>query len=316
MSYSFTRSDTAVCAAAGAVQAKRTRARHQCIAAIVGAHQDPAYPYNRRVPELPEVETVARQLAPLLTGRIITRVDLLDPLLKKRSVPRLEGRAIEAVRRLGKQVLFSFSGAPLHLAVHLRMTGRLIYEPDVKPSTPSHLRARFSFDRGRLHFIDTRRFGTFTWAADLVQLTPVGLDPFSTEFTPLALARLVAKSPTALKVWLLRQDKLVGVGNIYASEICYVARLSPFRAAGSLRRAEIEALYEATLAVLSRAIDNSGTTFSDFQDAYGLTGSYQRYLGVYERAGEPCQRCNTPIKRRTQAQRSTYWCPGCIARAR
>lgn len=291
-------------------------ARHRRIGAIVGARPGPAYPYNPRVPELPEVETVARQLAPLLTGRIISRVEVLDPLLKKQPVPRLTGRCIEEVRRLGKQVLFSFSGSPLHLAVHLRMTGRLIYEPDPPPAAPSHLRARFSLDQGQLHFIDTRRFGTFTWAADLDRLSPKGLDPFSRQFTPAVLATLAAKSPTALKVWLLRQDKLVGVGNIYASEICYESKLSPFRAAGSLNRHELEALYDATLAVLSRAIDNSGTTFSDFQDAYGLTGSYQRFLGVYEREGEPCHRCGTAIKRRTQAQRSTYWCPACINRSR
>jgi formamidopyrimidine-DNA glycosylase len=262
------------------------------------------------MPELPEVETVARQLAPLVTGRTVRRLEVLDPLLKPRRLPAVRGRAITAVTRSGKQVVFAFSGAPLFLAVHLRMTGRLIFrESDAEVAA---LRARFVLDRGELQFVDTRRFGTFTWSARQETFEPVGVDPLTSRFDVNVLSRLLAHSPTPLKVWLLRQDKLVGIGNIYASEICWEAKLSPFRAAGRLRVAERERLCVAIRLVLERAIANSGTTFSDFQDAHGLTGSYQRLLGVYEREGEPCARCGTAIQRVTQAQRSTYWCSGCL----
>lgn len=263
------------------------------------------------MPELPEVETVARQLAPLIVGRTVRALELLDPLLGNAPRPSPTGRRIEAVERIGKQVVIRLDGAPHHLAVHLRMTGRLLYSAEPTTGRLPHLRARLRFDRGELQFVDTRRFGTFTWVAERSRLAPAGIDPTGEGFSEVALRALLHRSPTALKVWLLRQDRLVGVGNIYASEICFEAGLSPFRAAGRLSRAESSRLHHAVRQVLTRAIEHSGTTFSDFQDAHGLTGSYQRYLKVYEREGQPCRRCGTTIRRRQQAQRSTYWCPRC-----
>jgi len=266
------------------------------------------------MPELPEVETVARQLAGPLTGRVVRRCEILDPLLRKRKTPPLAGRQVVGVTRSGKRVLIELSAtrgrAPLWLAVHLRMTGRLLFSERDKPCV-EHLRARFRLDRGQLLFLDTRRFGTFNWFASAAEAAPDGLEPLSPELTPAVLARLLHGSTQQLKAWLLRQDRLVGLGNIYASEILHTARLSPFREAGSLDRNEVRRLHSATRRILARAIRNCGTTFSDFQDAHGVEGSYQQYLAVYDRQGEPCGRCRTSIERVVQQQRSTYYCPRC-----
>ncbi|ANM31400.1 hypothetical protein ABI59_20220 [Acidobacteria bacterium Mor1] len=269
------------------------------------------------MPELPEVETVARQLSPAVSGRRIERFRILDDLLRKEPTPPLRGRKIRSVFRLGKQVTFDFgprpsrTDDPLWLLVHLRMTGRLIAEPEGGRGNPPHLRALFTLDKGRLMFIDTRRFGTFRWVRDLEEGRPDGVDPVTPEFTPERLDELLEGSPSPIKPWLLRQDRIVGLGNIYASEILHVCKVSPHRAAGSLKPGERKALHKATVEVLERAIENCGTTFSDFQDARGVEGSYQQFLAVYAREGEPCPRCKGTVEKIVQQQRSTFWCRGC-----
>jgi len=268
------------------------------------------------MPELPEVETVARQLAPSLTGRVVERLILLDPLLRSGRRPRLRGRVIAEVSRAGKQVLLSFAPAPgaprpLWLAVHLRMTGRLTWSAEPSRAGRTHLRARLDLDRGALLFHDTRRFGTFTWHGSAEEARPAGLDPLSPALTAARLARLLGKGRQNVKAWLLRQDRLAGLGNIYASEILHAARISPLRSTATLREGEIRALFRSTRRILRRAIENCGTTFSDFQDARGLTGSYQRFLAVYGRAGERCGRCRGTVRMTIQQQRSTFFCPGC-----
>ncbi len=275
------------------------------------------------MPELPEVETVARQLAPLVAGRRVTRLAIHDRTKLAPPGARLTERTVGRVMRVGKRVLIELQpgaradAAPLWLAVHLRMTGRLVFGGAVPAGTPSpHVRAQLFLDGGVISFIDPRRFGTFEWLRAPGDAASDAVDPTEDAFTPERLAGLLRGSPQPLKTWLLRQDRLVGIGNIYASEILWHARLSPFRAAGRLKRDEIARLHAATRAVLAAAIEACGTTFSDFQDAHGLTGSYQRFLAVYEREGEPCPRCGGPVARRTQAQRSTYWCRGCLGDAR
>lgn len=268
------------------------------------------------MPELPEVETVARQLAPRLMGRSIRRFMIVDPLLRNGRTPAVRGRSVLDVTRSGKRVLIELSGGPsdpdpLWLAVHLRMTGRLLwFDGGAGSNRPRH-RARFLTDRGELLFVDTRRFGTFHWYRTEREAEPEGVDPLGAGFTPRRLAELVHGSSQSLKAWLLRQDRLTGLGNIYASEILYSARLSPFREAGSLDVKERRKLHASTRRILERAIRNCGTTFSDFQDARGVEGSYQQYLAVYDRAERPCRRCRVPIARVVQQQRSTYYCPAC-----
>ena len=271
------------------------------------------------MPELPEVETVARQLEPRLVGRTVRRLQIFDPRLRNGRTPRVAGRSILGVTRSGKRVLIELSpgtgvkGA-LWLAVHLRMTGRLLWEEE--RGDHEHLRARFRLDRGALLFLDTRRFGTFDWYRSRAAAAPDGIDPLSPALTPRRLADLVRGSTQDLKSWLLRQDRLVGLGNIYASEILHAARLSPFREGRSLTQAEVQRLHRCTRRILERAIRNCGTTFSDFRDARGISGSYQRLLSVYDREGRPCRRCRVPVERIVQQQRSTYFCPGCQGRGR
>lgn len=269
------------------------------------------------MPELPEVETVARQLEPLLAGRTVRRMRLLDPLLRNGKLPRVGGRAIREVYRSGKRVLIELSAGshsgPLWLAVHLRMTGRLLYRKQRPRGTVAHLRATLLLDRGNLLFVDTRRFGTFHWYRSREDAAAGGIDPLGPELTARRLAELMQGSAQPVKSWLLRQDRLAGLGNIYASEILHASRIAPVRPAGSLDASEHRRLLAALRRILQRAIRNCGTTFSDFQDARGEEGSYQRYLAVYDRAGQPCRRCRAPIERSIQQQRSTYYCPRCQA---
>lgn len=268
------------------------------------------------MPELPEVETVARQLAPLVRARTVVGLRILDPSLKRGWFPRVAGRQVADVTRSGKRVLFRFSSCPgrndeLWLAVHLRMTGRLIWVNEARRFETAHLRARFRMDRGALLFYDTRRFGTFQFFRSFEETEPVGVDPLSRGLNSREIGRMIGHSKQNIKAWLLRQDRLVGLGNIYASEILFVAGISPLREAASLTPAEHGRLLRATRRVLQQAIKNCGTTFSDFQDAQGLTGSNQNHLAVYGRESGPCPRCHTPVIRFVQQQRSTFYCPHC-----
>jgi formamidopyrimidine-DNA glycosylase len=263
------------------------------------------------VPELPEVETVARQLAPLIQGRGVLSVHVYDPKLHALSRQRLAGDAVVEVRRVGKQVALRLS-TDRWIAVHLRMTGRLIWRPGpARGGERAHLRLRLRLDGGSLFFFDVRRFGTVQIFADLEALEPEGLDPTSRRFTTSALTQLLQGGRGAIKPWLLRQDRLVGLGNIYCSEILFEAGIAPARPAGSLTSPEIQRLHHATRSVLRRAIRACGTTFSDFQDARGLTGSYQHYLKVYGREEAPCPTCGATVRRIEQQQRSTFFCPTC-----
>ncbi|RMG43181.1 MAG: bifunctional DNA-formamidopyrimidine glycosylase/DNA-(apurinic or apyrimidinic site) lyase [Acidobacteria bacterium] len=268
------------------------------------------------MPELPEVETVVRQLAPLATGRRIEEVRILDPLLRAGRPPAYRGRTVARLCRRGKWILFELSGAePLYLACHLRMTGRLLWRGPDDP-LPSHLRARIRLENGEVAFVDPRRLGRLAWTRDPARLGPAGVDPMEPSFTVRRLARLLAGSAQAIKPWLLRQDRLCGIGNIYASEILHAARLDPRRAAGTLDAGEVRRLHRATRRVLASAIRMCGTTFSDFQDARGASGRFQELLAVYGRDGRPCRRCGHPVRRIVQQQRSTFFCPACVGEGR
>ncbi|MBN2083314.1 bifunctional DNA-formamidopyrimidine glycosylase/DNA-(apurinic or apyrimidinic site) lyase [bacterium] len=268
------------------------------------------------MPELPEVETVARQLNAAIAGRRIRHLRLLDPKLRAAGRLSVDDYRIEAVRRYGKQVVFELvpprkRSVARWLCVHLRMTGRLIHVPAGQTMDATKARAVIELDHGGVLFRDTRRFGTIGIHEDQAAVLPAGVEPLSNELTVARLKELLANSPTPLKTWLLMQDRLVGLGNIYASEICFAAGIHPARPAGRLSDAEIRRLRTAIRRILTAAIKHCGTTFSDFQDSRGEVGGYVKYLKVYHRAGEPCRRCSTPIEKITQAQRSTYFCPTC-----
>jgi len=269
------------------------------------------------MPELPEVETVARQLHPLIAGRRVKSLRLHDPLLGPIPTGRVRGSRVAGVARLGKQVVLSLerktrTSPRLWLAVHLRMTGRLIWRPGGEPAPdPRHRRASLVLDGGVVDFVDPRRFGVIRLTGKGAEIAPPGVDPMSDGFTPGMLRRLLEGSGQEIKAWLLRQDRITGLGNIYASEILFRSRIHPMRPAGSLDRAEIRRLHGATVTILRRAIRHCGTTFSDFQDAVGESGAFQQYLQVYGHAGEPCRRCGKTVEREVQQGRSTFFCPVC-----
>ena len=268
------------------------------------------------MPELPEVETIARQLAPHLAGRRITSLRIFDPKLETPAKASLPGRKIVRVARSGKQICLTLSGLPgdkpgLWLLFHLRMTGRLILEGAQSGQNEKHLRASLLLDRGGLHFYDLRRFGLLNIVSSPAEAQPPGLDPLSPEFTVGKLAELIGSARQEIKPWLLRQDRLTGLGNIYASEILFAAGIGPQRAAATLEKNELRKLHRQIIKILRLAIENCGTTFSDFQDSQGGTGSFQRLLSVYAREGEPCARCGESIRKLVQQQRSTFFCPRC-----
>jgi formamidopyrimidine-DNA glycosylase len=267
------------------------------------------------MPELPEVETVARQLSPLVADRRVARVEVFDEKLRDLDTAALVGCRIRRVRRVGKQLVFDLTRprgrrVTLYLVVHLRMTGRLLWLPAGTRELPRR-RAELVVNGGRVAFCDTRRFGTLKLCRNKDEFAPAGIEPLGYELTSGRLAGLLAGGRQEIKGWLLRQDRLVGLGNIYASEILYACRVDPRREAASLTVPEIRRLHRSTRAILARAIEHCGTTFSDFQDAHGETGGFVRFLKVYRQAGARCRRCGGTIERIVQQQRSTFFCSGC-----
>jgi formamidopyrimidine-DNA glycosylase len=176
----------------------------------------------------------------------------------------------------------------------------------LRPVAP---RAIFEFDRGRLLFMDVRRFGTIRHGASA--LKPDGVEPLSEELSDGRFFKLLSGSRQEIKQWLLRQDKVTGIGNIYACEALYRARINPLQPAGTLSPALAQRLLDSIRAVLTSAIDNAGTTFSDFRHADGARGGYQNHLAVYGRDGHECPACRRPVSRIVQGQRSTFFCDGC-----
>ncbi|MEA2063302.1 MAG: bifunctional DNA-formamidopyrimidine glycosylase/DNA-(apurinic or apyrimidinic site) lyase [Gemmatimonadota bacterium] len=275
------------------------------------------------MPELPEVETVVRQLAPFLMGRKVEGLEIFDPKLDVPEKALVAGRTVSGISRQGKQVVIRLiaggrgrnSDHSLWLCFHLRMTGRLVIEGRQTgrlKGVKKHLRARLVLEAGdSLGFYDLRRFGCLNLYRSLDQARPRGLDPLSRFFTARRLGELIACSRQEIKPWLLRQDRLTGIGNIYASEILFAARIDPRRPAGLLTGEQIRCLHRSVRKVLRLAIEHCGTTFSDFQDTRGNSGSFQHLLAVYARQGQPCPRCGQPIVRIVQQQRSTFFSPGC-----
>lgn len=277
------------------------------------------------MPELPEVETVRAGAEPLLRGRRLLAVELRRDDLRwpipKAGVRALVGRRCTAITRRSKYLLIRFDGAPRPVAlVHLGMTGRLIVEPTTRkrprPEWRLHEHWRWDFGDRLVRFVDPRRFGALDVCdeRDLAahpRLASLGQEPLEPGFDGAFLHRVSRRRRTAVKALLMDAHVLVGVGNIYASEACWRARVRPRRAAGSLTRSECDALATAVRSVLEDAIAAGGTSFRDYVGVAEDAGWFARELAVYERAGEPCPRCGAPVRRTVDGARSTYWCAGC-----
>jgi formamidopyrimidine-DNA glycosylase len=283
------------------------------------------------MPELPEVETLCRQLNEILPGEVILAVEVLDPRLGKSEGEGLAGRKIEGVSRRGKYITIQMgkrgrepdisepekgrgksSQVPpddrLTVALHLRMTGRLLWQTSKTP-TPPYARLIITFASGRLTLIDPRRFATF--CARPPRAVPALVENPLKGLPPHRLMKAAENRRLPVKSFLMDQRFIAGIGNIYACEILYSSGIDPRRQAGSLSASEWRQVQKASAAVLPRAVECRGTTISDWRDLFGRSGENQNYLDIYSREGKPCRRCGGMIERTKIGGRGTWFCPIC-----
>ncbi len=270
------------------------------------------------MPELPEVETVRRGLAPFLAGRRIDRVEVREHRLRW-PVPadlaaRLHGRTVRGLERRGKYLIATLDSGD-RLLLHLGMSGR-IQVVDAGTPLRKHDHIDLHLDSGRIvRFHDPRRFGALLlWPAAEARhalLADLGPEPFAAPFDGAYLFACSRGRRTAVKSFVMDSRTVVGAGNIYASAALFHAGFRPTRAAGRLTRADCERLAGAIRAVLAAAVEQGGTTLRDFAGAQGESGYFQQVLSVYGRDGAPCRRCATPIRRVVVGQRSSFYCPRC-----
>lgn len=285
------------------------------------------------MPELPEVETVRKQLADRIIGREIVDVDVKDWKSVKHDryfQKKLIGQTIEAMNRKGKYLFVALSNDDAWLMIHLKMTGRLIFEsadtselaggghhmehlPEEQPH--DHTRIIFTFaDGSHLYFNDMRKFGWIRRVDQQAveeQKAALGPEPLTAAYTKNVLADTLEGRNTSLKAALLKQKDIAGLGNIYVDEACWRAGIRPDRRAGDLNAAEIQALYDATQSVLIDSLAYGGTTFRDFADTGGEYGNFTDRLAVFGRDGKECPRCGATIAKIRCAGRGTHICSSC-----
>jgi formamidopyrimidine-DNA glycosylase len=269
------------------------------------------------MPELPEVETTRRGIAQSVTGRRITAVIVREPRLRWRLpgsfAAQVAGQRIRDVRRRAKYLLLDLERGTL--IVHLGMSGSLrILSTEI--ATLKHDHVDFVLESSQsVRFNDPRRFGSMHYTTDdpsrHVLLNKLAPEPLGDDFDADYLIAKARDRKVAIKQFIMNGNLVVGVGNIYASEALFRARIKPTRAAGRVKREELKRLVKAIKAVLNAALRSGGTTLRDYVNANGTPGYFKQKLFVYERAGEPCRVCKTPIKQARNGQRSTYYCPTC-----
>jgi formamidopyrimidine-DNA glycosylase len=275
------------------------------------------------VPELPEVETIRRQLAPHLEGRTIVDAQILDPRWTRPDPPaaleaELTGAVVERIDRAGKYLIWVLSGER-YLLQHLRMTGTLLYDPAVPPL---HSHVLLELDDGhRLVYVDPRRFGTGHLvqgeaARDEYLTSRIGIEPLTPEFTAAHLRELARGRTAPVKVFVLDQRHIAGVGNIYADEALFRAGIHPLRPAGRLTYGDWERVREGIEEALSAGIAAKGASIDDFRHLDGARGSFQDQFLVHRRAGEPCPRCGHTIRKIVVGGRGTYVCERCQRKPR
>jgi len=274
------------------------------------------------MPELPEVETIRRHLAPHVEGRTIDEVEIRDPRWSRPLAPAeleaaLRGRRVERLSRRGKYLVWELED-DVYLLMHLRMTGTLLLDP-AEPSR--HARVLFTLGEHSLVFDDPRRFGTGELALGPEALAAffdarLGVEPLAREFTGEHLYALARTSRAPIKAFLLDQKKIAGVGNIYADEALFRARIHPLRPANRITRDQAAALRDAVVESLMAGLEAKGATIDDFRDPYGVSGSFQDQFLVHLREAEPCPNCGTPVRKLRAAGRGTYVCETCQPRPR
>lgn len=274
------------------------------------------------MPELPEVETIRRQLAERIPGRTIVGVEVFDAKLVAPEDPAgfataVVGHRILDVGRRAKYLLLGLSSADT-LAIHLRMTGRLHWRAGAAPDDERFLRARFDLDDGStMTFGDMRRFGR-AWIIPGGEPDPeaywrgrAGVEPLTPRFTARLLGELLDGRRRPIKATLLDQALVAGLGNMYVDEALYQARIHPLRPAGDLDGAEVRRLHRAIRDRLAAAVAAGGASIDSYRDGLGERGTMQDLLRVHLHEGDPCSRCATTIRKTRVAGRGTYWCPRC-----
>src|SRR3954454_8890194 len=274
------------------------------------------------MPELPEVETIRRHLAPHLEGLRIDAVEIRDarwclPLTPEAVAPVLTGRRLERLARRGKYLVWELED-DLYLLMHLRMTGTLLLDP---AESPAHARVRFALGPRELVFVDPRRFGTGELALGPGGLEAffdarLGVEPLAHEFTARHVRALARTCRAPVKAFLLDQKRVAGVGNIYADEALFRARIHPLRPANRLTAAQCAALHDAVIVSLQAGIAAKGATIDDFRRPDGVSGSFQDQFLVHRREGLPCPDCGAPVRKLRAAGRGTYVCETCQKRPR
>ncbi len=273
------------------------------------------------MPELPEAETIARGLQAHLAGRRIQRVrihraEVVEPMTPAAFRRALQKRRVQKVGRRAKWITALLDDG-CRWVTQLRMTGRYTWTPNSPMRAAPHLSASFQIEgpeAGVIRFYDTRRFGRL-WVLDPDAWHELdrrlGVEPLSRRLTPDALAASLRGSKAPIRNALLDQRRIAGIGNIYANEACFQARLDPRRPGGDLNRRELLRLHRAIRQVLREAVDRRGTSFSDYRDVLGGEGGFQNRLDIYGRDGQACRRCGGEIVRVVLAGRSAFFCPGC-----
>ncbi|MFA4916615.1 MAG: bifunctional DNA-formamidopyrimidine glycosylase/DNA-(apurinic or apyrimidinic site) lyase [Syntrophales bacterium] len=259
------------------------------------------------MPELPEVETLCRQLTQVILDKNVLGIEIFDPKLS--AGEGLAGvRVLSAVRQ-GKVLEIKFD-AGITMLLHLRLTGRLLWQRDSRLPLP-HTRFTIFFLHGRLDCIDPRRFATLSVQKTISPDSAASvMDPLK-DFHASRLWELARKRKIPVKSFLMDQHIIAGIGNIYACEILYAASINPCQRSDSLSLSKWQKIEEATIAILNRAIACRGTTVSDWRDLFGRKGEYQNYLKVYASGGQPCNRCRSDIQYMHLQGRGTYFCPTC-----
>lgn len=266
------------------------------------------------MPELPEVETIRRALAEYCLNETLETVSVKTPaLIKNASVDRFlnefRHKQLVEIERRAKFLIFNFENR--YMVCHLGMSG--IFLKDASQSRfPQHIHLIWEFKSGkRLYYQDVRKFGKF-WLYDTQpDFTNLGVEPFSEHFTFERLKALIQHKKTGIKLFLMDQSNIAGIGNIYASEILFRAGISPLKKCSDLSDREIRSLYSAIQEILQSAIKNFGTTYSAYRTVSGENGQNQNFLKVYQKAGLPCHQCATPIEKIILGNRSTFYCPRC-----
>ncbi len=284
------------------------------------------------MPELPEVETVRRGLEDRVLGRRITRVEVRHPQVIAGSADDFEQNVRGFIRRLdrkGKAIAIKLvpglkraackgdGRSPSYLLVRLGMTGQVTVLPSNHPLEP-HTHVRLTLENGdEIRYRDIRRFGRLRWCSQAeIERVFGGLGPDAPSMTEEKFIEALKGRRTPIKSWLLNQARLAGVGNIYADEALFEARIHPLAEAGLLNRSAASALHRAVVKVLRRAVAKQGTSFRDYVDIEGRPGRFAQSLKVYQRTGEPCQRCGSKIQRLVLSGRSSHFCPRCQPRPR